>query len=116
MSVLHVHPVPATERAKIKFNKFRNIAKAPFVKYADFESILSPLNFHVQRTKIVQQHMFAASAILCSHLHKFNQQTMKIGPHARSDLFDQLIKLKPENYCNAICNLKIKCLNIHQQA
>ena len=43
MSVLHVLPVPGTERAKIKFTQFRNTTKAPFVIYADFESILEPL-------------------------------------------------------------------------
>ena len=118
MSVLHVLPMPGTESAHIKFNQFRNTTKAPFVIYADFESVLEPINLNVKHTKIAQQHkVCAASAILCSHLHEFNQRTMmKIGPHALSDFLDELIKWENQIIAVLIRNLKMKCLNIQQQA
>ena len=40
VSVLHVLPVPGSKQAEIKFNQYNCCTKAPFVIYADFESIL----------------------------------------------------------------------------
>ena len=40
MSVLHVLPTPGSKQAQIKFNQYKYCTKAPFVIYADFESIL----------------------------------------------------------------------------
>ena len=36
MSVLHVLPTPGSKQAQIKFNKYTNCTKAPFVIYTDF--------------------------------------------------------------------------------
>ena len=118
MSVLHVLPVPGTERAQLKFNQFRNTTKAPFVIYADFESILEPLGRHVHRTTLSQLHkVCAAAAILCSYMPDFNQRTIiKFGPQALSDFLDELIIWENEIIAVLIRNLKMKSLNMRQQA
>ena len=94
MYVLHVLPVPGTERAQIKFTQFRKTTKAPFVIYVDFESLLEPLGQHVQDTTFARHHkVCAAAAILCSNLPEFNQRTiMKVSPRALSDFLDVQIK------------------------
>ena len=56
MSVLHVLPVPGSKQAQIKFNNYKYCTKAPFVIYADFESILVPLGRQVKNTTLTQQH------------------------------------------------------------
>ena len=69
MSVLHVLPVPGSKQAQIKFNKYKFCTKAPFVIYADFESILKPSNRQVKQTTFTQAHnMCAAAAIFTSFL------------------------------------------------
>ena len=40
MSVLHVLPMLGSTQAEIKLNQYKYCIKAPFVIYADFESIL----------------------------------------------------------------------------
>ena len=67
MSVLHVLPTPGSKQAQIKFNQYKNCTKAPFVIYADFESILEPSGRQVKHTTYTQQHkVCAAAAILTS--------------------------------------------------
>ena len=67
MSVLHVLPMPGSKQAQIKFNQYKYCTKAPFVIYADFESILEPSGRQVKHTTYTQQHKAcAAAAILTS--------------------------------------------------
>ena len=118
MSVLHVLPVPGTERDQIKFNQFKNTTKAPFVIYEDFESILYPLNRKVQLTTMVKQHkVCAAQAIHCSNLQDFNYRTIiKVSQHALTDFPYELIRWEEEIIAVLIRKLKMKCLSMHQQA
>ena len=117
MSVLHVLPVPGSERSQIKFNQFRNTTKAPFVIYADFESILEPFGTNMQRTTYAQHHkVCAAAAILCSNLLEFNQRTMiKVGAHALSDFLDELSKWETEIISVLKRNVLMKQLTARQQ-
>ena len=50
LSVLHVLPVPGSKHEQIKFNQYNYCKKAPFVIYADVESILEPLARQVKHT------------------------------------------------------------------
>ena len=50
MSVLHVLPVPGSKQAEIKFNQYKYYTKAPFVIYANYESILVPSNRQLKHT------------------------------------------------------------------
>jgi len=50
MSVVHVLPAPGSGFDEIKFRDFRNSTRAPFVVYADFESILKPFDRQAQAT------------------------------------------------------------------
>ena len=61
MSVLHVLPAPNTEQAHIKFRQFRNTYEAPFVVYADFESILEPIKRQNKNTLYDQHHKISAA-------------------------------------------------------
>ena len=54
MSVLHVLPTPGSNQAQIEFNQYKYCTKAPFVIYADFESILEPSGLQVKRTTYTQ--------------------------------------------------------------
>ena len=47
MSVVHVLPAAESEQAHIKFKQVRNTYRALFVIYADFESILEPMERRV---------------------------------------------------------------------
>ena len=116
--VLHVLPVPGTERAQIQFTQFKNTTRAPLLISADFKSILEPLRKHVQRTTLAQHHkVCAAAAILCSTMPDFNQRTiMKFGPKALSDFLDELNKWEREIIAVLIRNKKMKYLNMRQQA
>ena len=64
MSVVHVLPAPDTEQAHIKFRQFRNTYPAPFVIYADFESILEPMDRRVKQTLFNQQHKISAACAM----------------------------------------------------
>ena len=50
MSVLHVLPAPGSKQAQLKFYNYKFCTMAPFVIYADFESILEPLGRQVKQT------------------------------------------------------------------
>ena len=67
---------------------------APFVIYADFESILEPLGRQAKQTTYSQQHkVCAAAAILCSTLGQYNQlMVMKVGENALAEFLDVLIE------------------------
>ena len=63
---------------------------APFMIYADFESIHKPPGRQVKKTTYSQQHkVCAAAAILCSSLGNYNQLTvMKVGENAVAEFLD----------------------------
>ena len=67
---------------------------APFVIYADFESILEPLGRQTKQTTYSKLHkVCAAAAILCSTLGQYNQLTvMKVGENALAEFLDVLIE------------------------
>ena len=64
MSVLHLLPAPDTEYAHIKFSAFKNSTRAPFVIYADFESILRHIDNVNKATRLIQKHEICAAAAL----------------------------------------------------
>ena len=77
MSVLHVLPTPGPKQAQIKFNQYKYCTKAPFVIYADFESILEPSGRQDKHTTYTQQHkVCAAAAIITSSFYNFDQRTV----------------------------------------
>ena len=76
MSVVHVLSAAESEQAHIKFNQVRNTYRAPFVIYADFESILEPMERWVKQTLYNQQHKIsAACAMLVSNVPAVPTQT-----------------------------------------
>ena len=93
MSVLHILPTPGSKQAQITFNQYKYCTKAPFIIYADFESILEPSNRHVQRTVYTQQHkVCAATVIRTSSFYNFDQRTvMKVGENALAEFLDAVI-------------------------
>ena len=76
MSVVHVLPDPESEQAQIKFNQVKNTFSAPFVIYADFESILEPMERRVKQTLYNQKHKISeACAMLVSNASGIPTQT-----------------------------------------
>ena len=61
MLVLHVLPAQNTEQAHIKFRQFRNTYEDPFVVFADFESILEPIQRQNKNTLYDQHHKISAA-------------------------------------------------------
>ena len=117
MSVLHVRPMPGSKQAEIKFNQCKYCTKAPFVIYADFESILEPVGRQVKHTTYTQQHkVCAAAAILTSSFYNFDQQTvMKVGENALAEFLDTLIVWEAEIVAILRTNRAMKRLSAHQQ-
>ena len=77
MSVRHVFPVPGSKHIQIKLNNYKYFTKAPFVIYADFESILEPLERQVKNITLTQRHKVCdAAAILTSRFYEFYQRVM----------------------------------------
>ena len=73
MSVLQEIPRLGSKQAQIKFNQYKYCTKAPFVIYADFESILKRLRRQVKQTTYTQQHkVCAAAVILTSTFYEFD--------------------------------------------
>ena len=94
MSVHRVLPTPGSKETQIKFSNYKFCTVAPFVIYADCESIREPLGRQVKHTTYSQQHkVCAAAAILCSNIGKYNQLTVvKIGENALTVFLDVLIE------------------------
>ena len=94
MSIVHVLPSPDSEQALIKFNQVKNTFRAPFVIYADFESILEPMERRVKQTLYNQQHKIsAACAMLVSTSPGIPNQTwVSIGENALSEFLEQVMK------------------------
>ena len=64
MSLLHVLSAPNSEQAHIKFRQFLNTYEAPFVVYADFESILEPIQRQNKNTIYNQHHKISAACTI----------------------------------------------------
>ena len=94
MSVRHVLPTFGSKQAQLKFFNYKFCTMAPFVIYADFESILDQLGRQSTQTTYSQQHkVCAAAAIFCSTLGQYNQLTvMKVGENALTEFLDVLIE------------------------
>ena len=117
MSVLHVLPVPGSKHAQIKFNTYKYCITAPFVIYADFESILEPSGRQVKHTTYTQQHkVCAAAAILISNFYNFDQRiVMKVGENALAEFLDALIVWDAEIVAILWTNRAMKRLSARQQ-
>ena len=90
---------------------------APFVIYADLESILMPIDQRRNSTQIYQNHKpCAASALLCSLVPAFNNQFyLFTGEDAVSRLLDQLIKWETEIVEHLKQNCKMRPITRQQQ-
>ena len=117
MSVLHVLSVPGSKQAQSKFNQFKYCTKAPFVIYADFESILGPFGRQVKHTNYTQQNkVCAAAAMLISSFYNFDERyVMKVEENALAKLLDALIVWKPEIVAILRTNRAITGLSARQQ-
>jgi hypothetical protein len=94
MSVVHMLPSPGSGFDEIKFRDFRNSSRAPFVIYADFESILKPIDRQRKATHFLQQHeVCSAAAILVSTVPEMNNlRVIFTGPNALSHFLEKLIQ------------------------
>ena len=113
MSVVHVLPRPNSEESHIKFREFRNTSRAPFVIYADLESILQPMNEQNKRTHFGQLHkVCAAAAILCSYIQEMNNKVMIYsGPNALEKFLNELIQWEKDCIDYLKQNIPMKPLN-----
>ena len=104
ISTLHILPEPDST---IKFTNWKYMTLAPFVIYADLESILLPVDKRKGSTLLYQNHQpCASSAILCSTIPAFNKQFhLLTGENSVNKLLDQLIRLET----NIVEHLKINC-------
>ena len=117
MSVLHVRPNPGSKQAQIKCNQYKYCTKAPFVIYADFESILEPLGRQVKETTYTQQHkVCAAAAILTLRFYEFDQRVvMEVGENALAEFLDTLIVWEAEIVAKLRTNRAMNRLSARQQ-
>ena len=94
ISARHVLPTPGSKQAQLKFYNYKFFSMAPFVIYADFESILEPLGLQAKQTTYSQHHkVCAATAILCSTLGRYNQlMVTKVGENALTEFLDVLME------------------------
>ena len=117
MSVVHVLPRPNSEEAHITFREFSKTGLAPFVIYADFESILEPMDKQNKRTHYGQLHkVCAAEAILCSYIPEMNNKIMICsGPNALEEFLNQLIQWEQECIDYLKQNIPIKPLTAKQE-
>ena len=93
MSMLHVLFTPGSKQAQIKFYLYKYFTKAPFVTYADVESILEPFKRQVKYTTYKQQHKVCeAAAIFASSCYNFYKRTvMIVEKNALAEFLDTLI-------------------------
>ena len=117
VSLLHVLPTPGSKQAQIKFNQYKYCTKAPFIIYADFESIIEPCSRQVEHTTYTQQHkVFAGVAILNSSLYNFDQRTvMNIGDNALAKFLVSLIVWEAKIVAILRTNPAMKRLSARQQ-
>ena len=117
MSVLHVLLVPGSTQAQIKFNQYKYCTKAPFVFYANFESIFEPSGRQIKHTTYTKQHkVCSATGILTSSFYNFDQRTaMKVVENPLAEYIDALIVLKTEILAIIWTNRAMKWLNACKQ-
>ena len=96
--MFHMLPVQGSKQAQIKFDKCKYCTKAPFVLYANFESILEPSGRQVKHTTYTQQHIVcAATAIFTSRCYNVDYQTVrKVEENALAEFLDSLIAWEAE--------------------
>ena len=114
ISTLHILHEPDSI---FKFTNWEYMIWAPFVIYADLESILMPVNQRRGSTHLYQNHKpCAASTFLCSTVPVFNNQFyLFTGEDAVSKLLDQFIKWETEIVKNLKQNCKMRPLTRQQQ-
>ena len=90
ISTLHILPEP---ESTIKFVNWKYKTWAPFVIYADLESLLLPVDRRTGSTHLYQNHQpCAASALLCSTVPAMDKQFyLFTGENSVNQLLDQLI-------------------------
>ena len=92
ISNVHILPEPGTS---LKFSNWKFITQAPFVIYADLESVLAEVDISHGKTHLYQKHKCcAASAVICSA--KVAEMDGKFclftGENAFRQLLDQIIE------------------------
>ena len=75
MSIVHVLPAPDSKQAHIKFKQVRNTYRTPFVIYANFESILEPMERRVKQTYNQLHKISAACVVLVFNVPTVPTQT-----------------------------------------
>ena len=94
-SVIHIMPEPGTE---LEFTNWKYGTWAPFVIYADLESVLAPNDQQRGATHLYQKHKpCAASALLCSKIRAFDGRfCLFTGEDAVKQLLDKLVEWERE--------------------
>ena len=95
LSVIHTMPEPG---AVHEFKNWKYGTWAPFVIYADLESVLAPADQRNGATHLYQQHKpCAASALLCSKIRAFDGRfCLFTGEDSVKRLLDQLVAWERE--------------------
>jgi hypothetical protein len=117
VSTLHVLPAPDSKQAHIRFMNFKTCTMAPFVIYADFESILEPMDLTNKQTHYTQKHkLCAAAAIISSKFNDFNGRfTLHVGPDALFKFLDDLIQMEKDMLEMLKANRRMNRLSRKQQ-
>ena len=106
-SVQHILPSPGSS---IEFKNFKYQTRAPFVIYADLESVLEPIEERSGYTLLYQRHRCcAAAAILCSPYAGFNNLWfMHTGENALERFLEKLIEWEGlcVEYLKANCRMR----------
>ena len=117
MSVLHVLPTTDLQECVLRFSAFRQSTCAPFVIYANFESILKPIDKVTKATTYFQQHdLCSAAALLVSTIPKiYNTFAIFTGRNALSKFLNQLINWETKCIKHLKQNAPINKLNEHSR-
>ena len=106
-SIQHILPSPGSS---IEFRAYKFQTRAPFVIYADLESVLEPIDEHSGNTLYYQHHRCcAAAAILCSPYAGFNNLCFM---HTGEDAIDRFLEKINEwegmciEYLRAHCKMR----------
>ena len=114
ISTLHILPEP---ESTIKFSNWKYMTLAPFVIYADLESILLPVDKRKGSTHLYQNHKpCAASGLVCSTVPTFDKQFHLFrGEKSVNQLLDQLIRWKTDIGEHLKINCRMRPLSRQQQ-
>jgi hypothetical protein len=93
MSVVHILPNSDSKDSHITFKQFTNTSNAPFVIYADFESILQKVDIQNKRTHYDQQHKLCSAAAILYSQHEDMQNKLMLfsGPNTLEDFLNKPI-------------------------